>query len=330
MIVQGFKPVTGVHSESTTCRNLLAFIGLELSEPLVFGLGAGVGFTYLERVDRKTGLREPMVFGRISPGRIAQNLASSLRLKLVVEETVNRVKAWENLLRRLDSNKLYGLKLDMYYLDYLERRVHFNAHYVTACGYDEQFLYVVDVGTPEIRKTSLRGIEQGRAAKGFLSSRNLGFYFLEGEASSLEAAILVAIQKAASQMLRAESGTDGVKGMMRFAERLRTWKKHPNNKYMFWNHYIMWEKAGTGGSGFRRLYSEFLREASAILNKRTLLEAADEYEGIASDWTEISGLIRALCDEPSMDDLMGEISKKIRKQARLEEEVFKSLLKAIT
>jgi len=52
-----FILLAGVHSESTTCGNLLASKSPRLSEPVVFDLGSGIGFEYMERCDRSAGFR---------------------------------------------------------------------------------------------------------------------------------------------------------------------------------------------------------------------------------------------------------------------------------
>ena len=42
--VPGFTHTPGNHCGSTALRNLLAFHGVEISEEMAFGLGAGAGF----------------------------------------------------------------------------------------------------------------------------------------------------------------------------------------------------------------------------------------------------------------------------------------------
>ena len=46
-LVPGYRHVPGNHCGSTALRNLLGFAGVELSEEMAFGLGAGAGFYYL-------------------------------------------------------------------------------------------------------------------------------------------------------------------------------------------------------------------------------------------------------------------------------------------
>ena len=46
-MVPGYRHVPGNHCGSTALRNLLAFHGLEISEEMALGLGAGVSFYYV-------------------------------------------------------------------------------------------------------------------------------------------------------------------------------------------------------------------------------------------------------------------------------------------
>ena len=331
MIVSGFKPLTGVQCESTMCRNLLTSEGLELSEAMVFGLGSGVGFTYMDRGDRKTGLREPVVFCTAKPGEMAKNLAERLELRLIQEETVNRAEARSNLLRRLDGGKPYGLKLDRFYLDYMERRAHFSAHYITACGYDESNLYVVDIGSQEIRKPSFQCIEQARSAKGFMASKNLGLYYEWQIPSAFEGALRKALSKTTTEMLCVASASSGVRGMDKFAERVVGWRKNPNFKYQLMNHYVAWEGEGGARGGFRKLFASFLEEAAIVLNNRELGEAGERFQIIAEGWSAADEIIRELClEQDSLPSRLAELAKAIRRLAKLEAEGYRRIEQAIT
>ncbi len=47
VMVPGYRHVPGNHCGSTALRNLLAFHGVEISEEMAFGLGAGACFYYV-------------------------------------------------------------------------------------------------------------------------------------------------------------------------------------------------------------------------------------------------------------------------------------------
>ena len=302
-----------------------------MSEPMVFGLGAGLGFNYMERCDRKTGLHEPLVFCTTDPGEISKSLGEILGPKLVLEETVSRSEARTNLFRRLDNGKPYGLKLDRFYLDYAERKAHFNAHYLTACGYDESHLFVVDVGSSEIRRSAFQSIERARSTKGFMSSKNLGFYYDWRPLTAFESAFRGAVLKTVTNMLYGPSSFDGIRGMERFAERIRGWPKNPNFRYQLMNHYLTWEGEGEARGGFRKLYAEFLEEMSIIMNNRELGLVGESFRTIAQGWTEIDDRLRQLCLEQGNSDVrLIEGAKAIKKQAKLEAQACRELERVVT
>jgi hypothetical protein len=313
------------------CRNLLASEGVELSEPMVFGLGSGLGFSYMEKYDRKTGLREPVVLCTAGPGRIAKNLREALGLGLVLEETVSRKEARANLFRRLDDGKPYGLKLDRFYLDYMERKAHFAAHYLTACGYDESNLYVIDIKSDEIRKSALQNIEQARSAKGFMASKNLGLYYERRSLVPLEKALRYAMSRTVADMLYNPSTFSGVKGVEKFAEHVIRWQRNPNFRYQLLNHYITWEGEGETLGGFRGLFADFLEQASIALNNRELSSVANSFRIVAEAWSEIDGSFKQLClEQDGLPSRLAIVSKAIKKQARLEAEAYRKMEQAIT
>src|SRR5690242_18947779 len=47
VMVPGYRHLPGHHSGSTALRNLLGFHGVEISEEMAFGLGAGACFYYV-------------------------------------------------------------------------------------------------------------------------------------------------------------------------------------------------------------------------------------------------------------------------------------------
>lgn len=71
------------HCETTALGVLLRTQGLDLSEPMLFGLGSGLSFVYWD--SKKMAF--PFLGGRVKPFDLTRNLASGLGLELVVRET---------------------------------------------------------------------------------------------------------------------------------------------------------------------------------------------------------------------------------------------------
>ena len=93
MIIGNFKPFNGVHCETTATGSLLKHIGIELSEPLLFGLGEGLGFIFW----KMKAMDCPFIGGRIRQDALTKNITRNLNLHLEVHETVSIKKAWEHV-----------------------------------------------------------------------------------------------------------------------------------------------------------------------------------------------------------------------------------------
>lgn len=169
-IIGSVKPFIGKHCETTTTGTLLKHIGIELSEPMLFGIGEGLGFIFWNM--KSMGF--PFIGGRIKQDVLTQNISRNLNLHLEVEETASTKKAWDNVKNKIDRNIPVGLKLDFYHLDYITAKIHFAGHYVAMYGYDETHAYLVDTGLQQV-KTSLGSLESARNEKGPMSSKNLSY-----------------------------------------------------------------------------------------------------------------------------------------------------------
>ncbi|WP_280238627.1 BtrH N-terminal domain-containing protein, partial [Nocardia abscessus] len=151
------------HCETTALGVLLRHQGIDLSEPMLFGLGCGLSFIYWD--SKNIGF--PFLGGRVKPFGLTRNLATRLELELLVQETTSPRRAWENVVAALDAGRPVGLQLDSYHLDYFGSKVHFGGHIVAMYGYDDHDAHLVDTdqqgGTVS---TSLTSLARARAARG--------------------------------------------------------------------------------------------------------------------------------------------------------------------
>ena len=108
------SPFIGQHCETTATGTLLEQLGIKMSEPMLCGLGEGLGFIIW---NMKT-MDFPFIGGRIKTDLVTKNIAKNLGLKLIVKETTSANRAWSSVKELLDNNKAVGLKLDCYHLEY--------------------------------------------------------------------------------------------------------------------------------------------------------------------------------------------------------------------
>lgn len=252
MIIQDFSPFVGQHCETTATGSLLHQLGIHLSEPMLFGLGEGLGFIFWQM----KSMPYPFIGGRIKPDQLTQNICKNLHLSLKVQETSSVKKAWQNVKASIDQGKAVGLKLDCYHLDYFTKKIHFAAHYAALYGYDHTTAYLVDTQPQGSQvSTSLTSLSLARNAKGHMASKNLSYTIDLGEQSfDLRQTIKIALLNNTQDYLNPPIRNIGYKGILKTAHELKKWlahSKHPQQE--FGTTAMLMERAGTGGALFRNM-----------------------------------------------------------------------------
>ncbi|QDT00842.1 BtrH N-terminal domain-containing protein [Adhaeretor mobilis] len=282
-----FDPFVGQHCETTAAGCLLRHLGIELTEPMLFGLGEGLGFIYW---NMKT-MDFPFIGGRVKPDLLTENLCRNLNLTRTIQETVSVKKAWENAARLIDAGIPVGLKLDCFHLDYFSSKIHFAGHYVAMYGYDEEFAYLVDTDQQGGKvKTFLQNLALARSEKGPMSSRNLSYSIsCDGERPDLREILKTAIHNNAKDYLRPPITNIGYKGILKTSREIKKWfETSKDRKRDFQTTATLMERAGTGGALFRNLYRDFLLEAYELTSQSELKDASHAFDQIATLWTSVA------------------------------------------
>ncbi|PYI50995.1 BtrH N-terminal domain-containing protein [Paenibacillus flagellatus] len=289
-IIEGFVPYPGEHCETTAMGNLLQFAGIRLSEPLLFGLGHGLGFIYWD----SKGMDFPFIGGRVKPDELTANLADRLGLSVRIQETSSLEKAWQNVRSCIDRGMPVGLKLDSYYLDYFTSKVHFAGHYAVLYGIDDEYAYMADTGQQGGRvKTRLTSLAEARNAKGPMSSRNRSFTLEPIDAlPPLEPALRAALTRNAHDYLNPPIRNIGNKGIVKMSAEILKWPSRSNNvEHDFGLTALLMERAGTGGALFRNLYRDFLKECVERLEDPGIEQSYRLFTEIAPMWSSVSACI---------------------------------------
>ncbi len=284
-----FKYFKGQHCETVTTGTLLKNIGIELSEPMLFGIGEGFGYIFwnMKIMDF------PFIGGRIKPDSLTENITRNLNLNLKVKETTSIKKAWFNVKENLDNKIPVGLKLDSYFLDYFTSKIHFAGHYIVAYAYDEKTAYVVDTEQQgSLKQVSLKNLELARNEKGPMSSRNKSFTIRKKRKDYiLEEVIITAILNNAKEYLNPPIKNIGYKGILKTSTEIKKWFKTSKDiEGDFKTTAMLMEKAGTGGAIFRNFYRDFLKESYDILKIKNIKKSQKIFVEIANLWTEVSSL----------------------------------------
>ncbi len=131
-----------------------------------------------------------------------------------------------------------------------------------------------------------------RNETGPMSSRNRTYSITkDGNSEDLKKVIVNAINNNALEFLNPPIKNIGYKGILKTSAEIKKWFKNSNDiKGDFQTTAMLMEKAGTGGSLFRNLYRDFLKESYEILNSEKIHRAYKEYSEIADLWKKVSEL----------------------------------------
>lgn len=328
MILKNYKPFKGVHCETTATGSLLKQLDIHLSEPMLFGLGEGLSYIFWNM----KSMDFPFIGGRVKPDVLTENICKNLHLELEIQETNSVKKAWENVQHHLDSNRAVGLKLDCYHLDYFTNKIHFAAHYVAMHGYDDQFAYLTDTSPQGSEtKATLKNLELARNEKGPMSSRNRSYTIqLKGLEPELETVVIEAIHRNAAEYLNPPIKNVSYKGILKTAVEIKKWYANSRNrKHEFQTSSRLMEKAGTGGSIFRNLYRDFLKEAFELTGYDGLKVAYQSFAQISPKWKEVAQLFY-LTGETGNIEPIEEASRILVELSVRERETMENLLKSIS
>ncbi|MSO40732.1 MAG: DUF4872 domain-containing protein [Solirubrobacterales bacterium] len=259
-MVPGYRHTPGNHCGSTALRNLLAFHGLELSEAMAFGLGAGACFFYLV-IDGQS----PSRFTNGRAARLEENFLELTGAPLRLRTDADDERSWELARETVAEGRPALLLTDLYHLDHYGRSAHFPGHAVVLAGYDDELAYLSDTGFQELQTTRLDNLARARHERNPIFPLAGHMVDLPGgaELSDLSASIPAAIERAAKEMLEPTGGEfQGVPALERFAQEVGDWPRDAADAQWCARFlYQVIERRGTGGGNFRLIYSRFLGEA---------------------------------------------------------------------
>ncbi len=327
-----FKHHQSAHCENGVASNLLKHNGLNISEPMVFGIGSGLFFVYLPFLKVN---HAPAFSYRPMPGLIFNRLANRLGIKIKRQKFSGNQAAEKALDENLKNNIPSGLQVGVYNLTYFpdDYRFHFNAHNLVVYGKEGDNYLVSDPVMETVTTLTTKELEKVRFAKGAFAPKGQMYYPVHiPENINFDKAIKKAIKKTCRDML-APVPLIGVKGMRFVAKGIKKWPvKHGVKKA---NHYLaqivrMQEEIGTGGGGFRFIYAAFLQEAAVILKNEKLKELSLEMTEIGDLWRDFAvEAARVYKNRSAKNDVYTMLSGLLNAIADREEQFFKKLKKAI-
>lgn len=327
-----FEHHQSAHCESGVTSSLLRESSLnKITEPLAFGIGAGLFFCYIPLIKINNG---PAIAFRTFPGLIFKRTCNALGIPVVRKKFSSREQAESYLKDRLDEGHPVGCQVGVYYLSYFPReyRFHFNAHNLIVFGREgDNYLISDPIMETPTHLTSYE-LERVRFAKGALAPRGQ-IYYPKNEGiitdEQIKKAIISGIKRNVNQMLRIPGSFAGVKGIKYTGEKIKNWRNKLGLQKA--GSYLaqlvrMQEEIGTGGGGFRYIYAAFLQEAYAYVQKEELLEISKLFTQAGDLWrtaaVQAAGIYKGRLGSQEDFEVMGDYLMEI---SVLEKEAFLAL-----
>ena len=288
------------HCGSGALRDLLEHRGLAygpepLSEGMVFGLGAGLGFFYFELPD----LEPPFYLVGRTAG-LERDLCRNLGIDLDVRTTDDPDQGWGWLREELDAGRPTMVNADIRELDYLRVRLHNTMHDVVVTGYDEEegVAFVADNDRDEVQRCSLRSLARARGSHGFPGPNRHATWVMDYPEALPDprAAVTAGVRGAVANMrdggevLAGAEGGGGLQHVAAFAASYAQWQERMGERLAsaLAGLRVFVVKAGTGGAMFRSLHAGFLEDAAALLADPHLGRAGARYRALSDEWVALA------------------------------------------
>lgn len=337
-IINEFKTSGGKHCITTALKQVFEYYNYPLTEEMIFGIGSGLYFVYINLA------KSPMVSGRIKPFEFEDKLAERLNIGIKCKSSSNNKTVFEKTLNILDKPVI--IYADMPYLDYLnlDEDSHFGGHAVVIFGYDNetQKFYISDrdnsdnaIRTPnghiskDYHLVDYKQVEMARNSnhRPFPANNKYLDIKFDDYKQVTSDIIFSAIKETCNNMLNAPAQLLGLNGINKFSKEILKWSKFDEEKLKIagiTNYFMINADGGTGGGIFRRMYGDFLIQASNIVNYEEMKQLGIKYITISEKWDKIGELMWRL-SETADKQLLQKMSDTIKEIHKEETDVLTKL-----
>jgi|AGTN01.1.fsa_nt_gi hypothetical protein len=326
----------GYHCVTNSLAKIYHHNNHPLSEDMLLGLGAGMGFIYWAP---KGGY--PFVGGRGNPKGFFNDLGARTGVRITETLTASEKKAEVALVKRLKKKEPVMLSGDMGFMPWFSFPVeyHFGGHVFIACGYDGDGRVLIsdmDQAAGGLKKGfyTTATLEQLRKVRGSkfkpFPPKNGSFEFdFSGYHDPTPEDIYASIKQTADAMLNAPIKNLGIKGIRHAAKEIQKWPEIFDETALamnLFNVYIFIEIGGTGGGCFRYMYARFLKEAATITGDGRLEEGSRLMEQSGQMFTKAGMLFKDYEDKSRIAERIAEASELMKSAADVEERTMKMLV----
>jgi len=259
ILINNYKSYEGRHCASTAISEVSMYYNNDLTEEMVFGLGSGLDFTYiyyyLADHSRYIFTRNP-----VFENSVLSNLGVNSKWYHGNKLELNFIKSF------LDKGIPVLLWTDPACLHFFKTTTpSFAAHTLVLIGYDDKGFYISDSISEKILYTSYSEIEYAASVpKPPFYKKNVFLPIKEFTVKNLDEHVKQSLKYNAQHMLTVNPYR-GVGAIKRITDEIREWKNITNCFDLCLDAYRSMELIGTGGSGFRNIYTDFLIEVEGKL-----------------------------------------------------------------
>lgn len=309
--IVGFRSLETHHCVTGSMLHVLRHHGVDISEEMLLGLGAGVGFFYWHMKGST-----PMLLGRGNvhrPGVEGLEIDACRRLGIRAQRFVtgSRKKARAALQSELGAGRPVMVGVDIGFLPYFDfpEEYHFGGHVIVVAGLDGESCVVADRDAP-LHEMPVEALEAARGStfKPFPPAHVWYRFDLKRARAPRPPDVAEAIRANAVAMLDGPIANLGVRGIRKAARLVPRWPDGLDEATLqdaCLNNFIFIDATGgTGGGMFRLMYGRFLREAAEICDDHALDECADRMTTQGRAWDEVGQLFRRVSEGVAPPDAL--------------------------
>lgn len=341
-IIEDFITLGGSHCITNALKQIFTYYGNPMSEEMMFGLASGLSFLYINQA------YSPMINGRTKVFVFEETLASRLHITINCKKGSDMQKISDKTKQLINTNNPVLVYVDMPYLRYLglPSDGHFGGHAVVLFGYDDttqkywvsdrdHSTYPIRVPNGELHEdyhlVDYEELEKARNSsfRPFPANNKYLEFDFTGYQSITKEVLCEAIQETCEAMLQPPAKLLGLNGIMKFSKEILKWKYFTKEKLCIaatTNYFQISKDGGTGGGLFRRMYGDFLIEASMIMNDEVIKAIGKEFKMVSTLWDALADAMWMLSNDADCAHL-SEMSSAIIKIHDIENGLFEQLKK---
>lgn len=292
--VDGFRHLHAGHCESGVTASMFINAGMNVSEPMVFGVGSGLFFGHFSFV-RIMG--HPLTTFRSFPGALFKAACKRPNVACQRETFRDPPRGLARLDELLSEGKRVGLQVNIFWLPYIPRpmRVHFNGHNLLVLEKRGDEYIVSDPVMECLFSCPADALERARfTGANPLLPRGLLYHPTRfPQAPPWEPAVKAGLAEVCFRMRKIPPFVPwlGIRGIRHLGRQVRGWERRlgPERAREWMAGVVrMQEEIGTGGAGFRFLFAAFLQQAGEKLAWPELSAMAAEATAVGDQWRDFA------------------------------------------